>query len=580
MKAKEKSKRVLWIFASAIIIVTIVLGGVWFVRRRALVAAEAELGDVVTAFVGDLTSGISASGRLLPRQETEMAFSVAGQVERVYVQIGDQVKTGDMLARMHSDDLRRAVESAEQNLAIQEANLARLQRGPDEKELATARAFVADAQAYLDDLLAGPSEEELALAQAAFDSAQAKLADLLAGPSKEELAQAQAALLSARTALRVAEDRNKALANRLVVAQQDIKNAETAIGSARKVYNTLIGDDWRAADSYGPYSLEGLLVKKAGIDYDVAVATYNLTKVSINDSAYRSAQAQLARAEAAWAALTKEKTVQIAAAESQVAHAKANLTALTEEKTAQIAGARAQLAQAKANLAELLDGASQEQLTIAQARVELALISIEEAQENLANAVLVAPFDGVVTNVYVTVGEWVSYGPAVELVNTNSLQVVLDVDEVDIARIQVGQLAAITLEAWPDQELTAEVMSIAEKAKISAEIVTYEVHLTLAANNLAIRTGMTVNADLVTAHRENVLLVPNWAIITDLKADKHYVYLIQNGKSRKVEIAPGLCDHSYTEIISGLKEGDRLSIVETEPEFRIEPGVGKLETDD
>jgi HlyD family secretion protein len=553
----KKRKRTLWI--SLVVIAVVGLGGCAVARRRAQIADAPQSGDVVTAFVGDLSASASASGRLQPKQEAQLALGTAGTVEQVYVAVGDTVKKGDVLIQLETGNLQRAVESAKQNLAISEANLAELRNDPDVKDVAAARAAVDNAQAQLDDLLAGPSDEELAQAQAALTTAQANLDDLLAGPSREELEQAQAALASARSALAAAKARYEALDDQLVVAQNNIDNAQLAIDRARDAYNLLVWNNWKAADSWGPYSPQAAALKNARIGYDVAVANYQLTEIDINDAAVRSAEAQVAQAEARLASLTEEKTVQIAAAEAQVARAQASLSALTEEKTAQIAAARAQLAQARATLTKLLDGPSEEQLLIAEAQVEQARISLEEAEDNLKSASLLAPFDGTVTAVHVAAGELAS-GLAVELADTESLEVVLAVDEIDVGAIHVGQPTRVTLETWSDVELTGKVVSIAPKSTTISGIVAFWVHLSLDAGDLPVLTGMTANADLVTAQRENVLLVSNRAIIADRDANKYYVNKIQGDEIVKTEIVIGLRDNSYTEIVSGLEDGDQVYI--------------------
>ena len=579
---RTKSRKFLWISAIAIvgiIVVTVlVLGGGWFRGQNAQAVAEPEPGQVVMAFTGDLAPSASASGQLLPDQEARLALGTSGRVEHVYVQVSDQVRAGDLLVQLESDDLQRAVASAEQSLAMQEANLAELLKEPDARDVAAAEASVANAQAQLDDLLAGPSDEELAQAEAARISTQARLDDLLAGPSEEELAQARAALQSAQATLRAAEARYEALGDQLVIAQNDINNAQLAKDRARDQYNLLVWNDWKAGVSWAPYSPQGAAVERAQIDYDVAVANYNLTQINANDSAYRSAQAQVAQAEAALAALTEDKTAQIASARSQVAHAKATLATLAEEQTAQIAAARAQLAQARANLAKLLDGASDEQRAIAKAQVEQARISLEEAKDNLEDATLRAPFDGMVTDVTVTAGEWAS-GPAVEMVDIDSLQVVLDVDEIDIGEIEVGQPTVITLETWPDRELQGKVIAVAPKADNVGEIVTYQVRLGFDAGALPVLTGMTASARLITSSRENVLLVPNRAIIADRQEGKYYVNRMEGEGMKRVEVTIGLRDDSHTEILSGLEEGDRLFIGEIEEglDFRSGPPSGVRE---
>jgi HlyD family secretion protein len=570
VKAKKRKRRILWSI-SAIVIITIAgLVGCGIARQRSQAAAPSA-DDTVTVFVGDLAASASASGQLLPQREAQLALGVSGHVEHVSVGVGDRVRAGDALVLLESGDLQRAVESAEQNLAIQEANLAELRRPPDPQDVAAAEASAANAQAQLDDLLAGPSAQEQAQAQASLDSAQAQLDDLLAGPSQDDLAQAQAALISAKASLQAARARYEALDDQLVVAQNDIHNAQIAIDGARDMYDQLIWRQPEVATSWGPYSPQAAAKRSAQIGYDVAVANYALTEINVNDTAVRSAQAQVAQAENTLAALTEEKTVQIAAAEAQVARAKANQIALTEEQSVQIAAARAQLAQAAASLAKLLDGASEEQLSIAEAQTEQARIALEEARDNLDAATLTAPFAGTITAVHIAVGEYAS-GLAVELVDTESLRVVLDVDEVDIGTIRVGQPTRITLETWPDRDIAGEVVSIAPKAKNLGGIVSYEVQLSLDAAGLPVLTGMTANADLITAQRENVLLVPNRAIIADRAENRYYVNRIEGQEIVKVEVTIGLRDNTYTEVTTGLAQGDLVYIGTVDEGFGFAQG--------
>jgi len=513
--------------------------------------------DIATAFVGTLTSEVSASGQLVAQEDATLAVGVAGRVAQVHIQTGDRVQAGELLIQLENDDLERAVKASEQDLAIQQANLAQLTKDPSAQDLEAAQKAVANAQAQLDDLLAGPSEQDLASVQAAVAAAQAQLADLEAGASKEELVQANAQLASAQAALAAAQARSAAQKEQLVVAQNDIDNTRLARDRAREQYEKLVWNDWKAGVSWAPYSPLGSAVKKAEANYEAAVANYDLTKLQANDSALRQAQFQVSQAQYALSALKEAKTVQIAAARAQLARAESSLAAMLEEKSVPIANARAQLAQAESSLAKLVDGPSEEQVTIANAQVEQARISLEEAQDNLAQASLVAPFDGLVTDVYLAEGEWVA-GPAAELVNTSSLQVVLDVDEIDVGHIRLGQPARITLEPWPDQELPGKVVSIAPKAKIAGQIVTFEVQLDFDTQDLPVLTGMTANAELTTEEEQDVILVPNRAIVLDRETGTYYVNRVDGESLTRVEVTLGLRDARYTEIRSGLQAGDRV----------------------
>jgi HlyD family secretion protein len=236
------------------------------------------------------------------------------------------------------------------------------------------------------------------------------------------------------------------------------------------------------------------------------------------------------------------------------------------------------LAQAEASLINVTEGASDETIAVARAQVEQARIQLADAQERLDEATLRAPFDGVVTGVHVEVGESAS-GQAVELIDVESLHVVLDVDEADIQSIYSGQPATVTLETWPDRELEGEVKKIAPRAQTRSGIVTYEVHVQLNAEDLAVRAGMTADADLVTASQEDALLVANEAITADRTQGVYYVYRrLSSGAGQdveKVEITVGLRNKDYTEVTSGLREGDELVVDYVQEAIAFGSGQGE-----
>jgi HlyD family secretion protein len=188
---------------------------------------------------------------------------------------------------------------------------------------------------------------------------------------------------------------------------------------------------------------------------------------------------------------------------------------------------------------------------------------------------LVAPFDAVVTAVHVSEGESAN-GVVIELADTSSLEVVLEVDEVDIGDLAVGQPALITLETWPDTELESEVLAIAPIAKSSfgSALITYEVHLGLGETDEPVLIGMTANANLTTADLEGVLLVPNEAINVDRSAGTYSVSLVRGETVEEVEVTVGLHDGQHTHVRSGLEAGDELLVGNAFPSEMGGPGPG------
>ena len=135
-------------------------------------------------------------------------------------------------------------------------------------------------------------------------------------------------------------------------------------------------------------------------------------------------------------------------------------------------------------------------------------------------------------------------------------------DEIDVGQIALGQPAILTMETWPDVEIQSEVVAIAPSAsENNAGIVSYNVHLSLTEPGIPILVGMTANADLITDVGEGVLLVPNSAVTADRENGTFSVNLVRTASDgsqtvRQVEVTIGLKDSDYTQITSGLVEGD------------------------
>lgn len=484
--------------------------------------AQSGATEITTAFVGDLAASASASGKVLPRRTAALSVATPGRVESVLVRVGDAVSAGDPLVQLEQEDLALAVDSARQDLAIQEANLLDLQTPATAEEIAAAEAAVADAQAQLNELLQGPRPQEVAAAEANVRAAEAgvwsaseQLDQAQTGTEESQIATARANLAVAQLELRQAEEENED--DPVESTHLALLDAQEAVAIAQAKLNDLLR---------GP-----------------------------NPDSVAAVQAD----------------VSAAAAQRDARQADLNLE-VRGATEAQIASAEATLAQAEASLASLQAGPTEADLRAARAQVEQAQLSLADAEEALADATIRAPFDGVVTGVSAQEGEWAS-GVVAELMDVNSLRVVLTVDEADIGALEEGQSAVITLEAWPDEEIESEITRIAPAANPDdSALVSYEVFLSLGQTDLPVRAGMTANARLLTAQREGVLLVPNQAIIADREEGKYYVDLVVGeGEAQeaggpaveRVEVTIGLRDDENTQITSGLEAGDRVQIGNT-----------------
>ena len=191
----------------AVVVVAVVAAGSFFAYSAWFGDDDSESAAFNTHKVGTATirSTVTMSAAAESVDNAVLSFGIAGRVKSVDVTLGDEVKAGQQLASLESDDLENALASAEASLASARIRLQQIQNGASAADIANADKAVATAQAALDkalndqqDLLDGASEAELAAADEAVKGAQSALATaqdnlrrLEEGPSEAEVAAAQ-----------------------------------------------------------------------------------------------------------------------------------------------------------------------------------------------------------------------------------------------------------------------------------------------------------------------------------------------------------------------------------------------------
>ena len=219
--------------------------------------------------------------------------------------------------------------------------------------------------------------------------------------------------------------------------------------------------------------------------------------------------------------------------------------------------AYARIAQAKAALDQVLAPPTQLQIEQADLVVEKAKLALEQAKQRAARAELAAPFGGVIAAVNAKVGEPAgSTAPAFVLLDLSRFHLDVSVDEVDVAKLALGQAVSVTTDALPDVSLSGTVDRIAPTATVVGGVVNYAVRIVLDPSDAALRAGMSATAEIVVAEVQDVLLVPNWAIRRDRRTGQVYASLKVGEQLKEVEIKTGLRGEAYTEVISGVQAGD------------------------
>ena len=226
------------------------------------------------------------------------------------------------------------------------------------------------------------------------------------------------------------------------------------------------------------------------------------------------------------------------------------------------------------DIAKVQLDSQKEALRIAQAQ-------LSQAQQNLSKTVIRSPINGMVTSLPVKVGETVITGTNIpgstlmEIADPSEVQADVQVDEADIANLKLNENANINAVSYPNDTFHGKVQFIAASVtdnststsatQTAQQGVTFEVKIGLTDQKLPrVRPGMSCRAEIFTQSTPNAIAVPLQAILYENNPNSKsleptsgaYVYVLRDGKARKVDVTTGVSSDTYQEIVSGLKTGE------------------------
>jgi multidrug efflux pump subunit AcrA (membrane-fusion protein) len=212
--------------------------------------------------------------------------------------------------------------------------------------------------------------------------------------------------------------------------------------------------------------------------------------------------------------------------------------------------------------------------TSANANLDSASTALSQAKDNAAKRTVTAPVGGVVTVLNAQNGQALtgnssssssgssaasasgSSNSAVEISDLSTLRAQVQINEVDLVNVKVGQEATVTFDALSDVTESGKVSAIAPTGTNSSGVITYNVNITLKSVDPRLRPTMSCTADIVTETKASTLVVPSAAVHTDSTTQQKYVEVLSsNGQVVQVAVKTGIVVGTQTEIVSGLTEG-------------------------
>ncbi len=282
--------------------------------------------------------------------------------------------------------------------------------------------------------------------------------------------------------------------------------------------------------------------------------------------------------------------------ESQVQQAQANLfsaqanlekaqTALANDKKTfdrnKELFSKSLIAQSDLDAAETAYQTDRALVNSAKAQIEQAKASLDYAKQNLAYTRIVSPVDGVVISRNVDVGQTVAASFQTPTLFTiaqdlTKMQIDTNVAESDIGVVKLGQAVEFTVDAYPDTTFEGKVWQIRQAPITVQNVVTYDVVIQVNNRDLKLMPGMTANVSIIVQLKKEVIRITNAALRFRMSERPSGpaagaagaggkkgpgVWILENGKPKRIAMTPGISDGTYTEVVSGdLKEGQALIV--------------------
>ncbi len=519
---------------------------------------------------GTLIASVSNSGQVSSLNEADIKAQVNGEILNLYIANGDEVKKGELIAKLNDTDLKKAVVSAQLSLETAQSDLDQLLSPPDELDLFQA---------------------ENALTKA-YDS-KIKAEEGIENGLKDAFNSVTNIFFDLPTIVTTARD---------VLYGYDIAKSEIAISDY----------DWNETvykNSFGPTDRTDLelFIRDAEDDYRVARIKYDQNLKDYKNTDYYADSQTIEN--------LLNETADTTKAISQVIKSEINLldfvvdyfssydrriysgittyrtnlqsyysktngylqslysvqNSLKNDRQA-LVDAELSVKEKELSLEKLKEVPDELAIRTKELTVQQKEDALASAQKDLENSYVYAPFDGAVSEVKSKKGDSVSKGTVIANIITEQKIAEISLNEIDAAKVKVGQKTTLTFDALSDLSISGKVIEIDAAGTVTQGVVSYGVKIAFDTQDDRIKDGMSLTADIITDSKPDVLVLPNSAIKS--QGNSYYVELVEAPEEMKQQLlanvsgvilpqAPkmqtvetGLSNDLYTEIISGLKEGD------------------------
>jgi RND family efflux transporter MFP subunit len=582
--SKAKNAIVAHKVITAIVIIVLIAGAYYFYQNA---TAGVSKTSYVTqpASLQTITVSVTGSGQVSEMNSVEIKPQVSGNSEaltQLNIKKGDQVKAGEVLAIVDQSSALASLSQARSTLTNAEANYQTLINGAQAIDISISKSSVAQAENSYNNALVS-QQNTIQTTANNVTQAQNALNDLEDTDSTANPTNKRGTLLTT-IENELTQDRSALDAENKIFNDNALKNVfgalnSSMVSSAQNNYNQAVNllttaqNSLSAAESYRTDvnvdqavndAVNALNTTQASLNYcftalQNTVPGNGVTQSSI-DSYKSSVSGQLSSISNGITTMQNgDQGLKdaITADKNALQSAQLSETSQLQQAQSQVTSAYNSWQSSKDQLTKLIAPPTTQSVNTALASIASAKTQLQQATANYNNTIIVAPFDGLIAACAVNKGDQVSPTTVIATLITNQFVVNIPLNEVDVAKVKIGEPAVLTFDALPDLSVAGKVIDIDTIGTVSQGVVTYNVKISLDTQDVGVKPGMSTDASVITQVAADVLAVPNAAIKTS--GTTSYVQeLDATGAPQSFPVTIGIANDTYTQIISGIKEGDNV----------------------
>jgi len=504
----------------------------------------------VTAAVekGNIIVSISGTGQVSALNQVDINPEASGKVISISAEKGQEVKTGQLIAQLDATEALKSVRDAQSNLESAKLSLEKLNQPADELEITKAQNALDQAKEAKpnaeDDLNKAYEDGFNNVANAFLDlpNLMAGLEDVVYG---NDFSDSQWNIDYYKTRTDQYDNNSQG------TVYTDKAKASYIV--ARDSYKQNLAD-YKSASRYSSNEvIEKLINQTYETTKDVAETIKdNKNLIDIFEDTLSKKSVTIPTETATHQSNLETYTGTTNSLLSNLFSSKTTINNAKED----IINAERTIQEQEQTLADLLAGTDPLDIKSQEISIQQKENSLLDAQQKLADYSIRAPFDGVIAELSLEKGAAVSSGTAVATLITAKKIAEITLNEIDVAKVKVGQKATLTFDAVEGLSISGEVIEIDTLGTVSSGVVSYGVKIAFDVQDERIKSGMSLSANIIIDSKQDILAISASAVKT--AGENSYVEVLVNGQAQRKTVTTGISNDTMIEITDGLAEGDEI----------------------